>query len=145
MKEQVEGKKVCKLVTKRKKAPHKALHIWKYNMMRQKENMFSSPLVHGKEFMISFFLMDSTIVFLFLRSSLKCRSFTGMCVDLANTYKVEFPRGQRDAQEKEQDAQRQRDAIDLNVLPQEEQDAQGKEQDARGKEQDARGKEQDAQ
>jgi hypothetical protein len=48
MKEQVVGKNVCKLVTKRKKAPHKALHMWKYNMMRQKENMFSAPLVHGK-------------------------------------------------------------------------------------------------
>ena len=44
---QIDGKKVCKLVSKRKKLPHKAFHMWKYNRMHQKDP-FSEPLVHGK-------------------------------------------------------------------------------------------------
>ncbi|PNT77594.1 hypothetical protein BRADI_1g65452v3 [Brachypodium distachyon] len=37
MKEQIAGDKLCKLVSKRKKLPHRALDMWKYNMMHQKD------------------------------------------------------------------------------------------------------------
>ena len=47
MRKQIDGEKVCKLVSKRKKLPHKALHMWKYNRMHQKDPL-SEPLVHGK-------------------------------------------------------------------------------------------------
>lgn len=47
MRKQIDGEKVCKVVSKRKKLPHKALHMWKYNRMHQKDP-FSEPLVHGK-------------------------------------------------------------------------------------------------
>jgi cohesin complex subunit SCC1 len=52
---------MSKLVSKRKKAPHKALHMWNYNRMHQKDIFFSEPLVHG------------------------------MCTSLQNTHKAEFP------------------------------------------------------
>ncbi|XP_024318862.1 uncharacterized protein CG45076-like isoform X2 [Brachypodium distachyon] len=46
MKEQIAGDKLCKLVSKRKKLPHRALDMWKYNRMHQKD-IFSEPMVHG--------------------------------------------------------------------------------------------------
>ncbi|XP_010239785.1 uncharacterized protein LOC100844041 [Brachypodium distachyon] len=46
MKEQIAGDKLCKLVSKRKKLPHRALDMWKYDRMHQKD-IFSEPMVHG--------------------------------------------------------------------------------------------------
>jgi hypothetical protein len=43
-----EENPMSKLITKRKTAPLKALHMWKYNRMHQKDIFFSEPLVHGK-------------------------------------------------------------------------------------------------
>lgn len=62
MKKQIDGDELCKLVSKRKKLPHTAVDMWKYNRIHQKDSFFSEPLVHG------------------------------MCTDLHNTYKAEFPR-----------------------------------------------------
>jgi hypothetical protein len=39
---------MSKLISKRKKVPHKALHMWNCNMMHQKDIFFSEPFVHGK-------------------------------------------------------------------------------------------------
>jgi hypothetical protein len=54
---------MSKLVSKRKKAPHKAMYMWTYNRMHQKDIFFFEPLVHG------------------------------MCTSLQNTHKAEFPQG----------------------------------------------------
>ncbi|KAM0836522.1 hypothetical protein ACQ4PT_062280 [Festuca glaucescens] len=61
MGKQIAGKELCKLASKRKKLPHTAVDIWKYNRIRQKDSFFYEPLVHG------------------------------MCTDLHNVYKAEFP------------------------------------------------------
>ncbi|KAM0839584.1 hypothetical protein ACQ4PT_060218 [Festuca glaucescens] len=62
MGKQIAGKELSKLASKRKKLPHTAVDIWKYNRIRQKDSFFFEPLVHG------------------------------MCTDLHNIYKAEFPR-----------------------------------------------------
>jgi len=62
MKKQIDGSELCKLVSKRKKLPHTSVDMWKYNRIRQKDSFFSEPLVHG------------------------------ICTDLHNIYKAEFPR-----------------------------------------------------
>ena len=47
MKKQIDGEKLCKLVSKRKKVHLQTLHMWKYDRMHQTD-IFSQPLVHGK-------------------------------------------------------------------------------------------------
>ncbi|CAM0952987.1 unnamed protein product [Alopecurus aequalis] len=46
MRRQIDDNKLCKLLSKRKKLPYKALHMWKYNRMHQKD-IFSEPSLHG--------------------------------------------------------------------------------------------------
>jgi hypothetical protein len=49
MDEQINNKKkLCKMLRKRKSLPGIALHVWRYNRMHRKDNIFSAPLVHGK-------------------------------------------------------------------------------------------------
>jgi cohesin complex subunit SCC1 len=48
MGKQIAGKELCKLASKRKKLPHTAVDIWRYNRIRQKDSFFFEPLVHGK-------------------------------------------------------------------------------------------------
>ena len=48
MREQVDGHKLYKLVSKRKKVPLTAKDVWRYNRMR-KEDIFSKPLIKRKK------------------------------------------------------------------------------------------------
>lgn len=62
MKKQIDGDDLCKLVCKRKKLPHTAVDMWKFNRIRRKDSFLCEPLVHG------------------------------MCLDLHKTYEREFSR-----------------------------------------------------
>lgn len=96
MKKQIVGDKLCELVSKRKKLPHRALDMWKYNRMRQKY-IFSEPMVHGKLLCLIKLLYE---VFLFSKETMPCPqscSFAEMCTNLHNTYKAVFPRILREA------------------------------------------------
>jgi hypothetical protein len=49
LEEQVNGKKnLNKLLCKRKKVPWSALHMWRYNRMREKDSIFFAPLIDGE-------------------------------------------------------------------------------------------------
>jgi hypothetical protein len=41
-------KKLNKLLCKRKKVPWSALHMWRYNRMREKDSIFFAPLIDGE-------------------------------------------------------------------------------------------------
>jgi hypothetical protein len=75
LKKQFDAKNpMSKLISKRKTAPHKALHMWKYNRMHQKDIFFSEPLVHGK------LPCSIQLTLFFYAYTLK-----GMCSNLYNT------------------------------------------------------------
>jgi hypothetical protein len=66
MEEQINNKqKLCKLLGKRKRLSRTALDVWQYNRMHRKDNIFSTPLIHGKLDHDLFFLMDLAGAFLF--------------------------------------------------------------------------------
>jgi len=89
LKKHFDGDELYKLVSKRKKVPDTRLDLWKYKTMCQKDSMFSQPLVHGK-----LVCLIDLLFFVFSKETMSCphsRSFTGMCSDLQNIYKAEFP------------------------------------------------------
>jgi hypothetical protein len=66
MDEQINNKKkLCKMLRKRKSLPGIALHVWRYNRMHRKDNIFSTPMVQGNLDHDLFFLMDLAGAFLF--------------------------------------------------------------------------------